>query len=127
MDDLQKCQNDMIRIITGNTLLDKVRVADMLDSVGFMSVNRMLAYSMLMESWKAINLHETPLFNNLYIKSEERLLRSTTDRILQTKSLASFPRKAAMLWRKTSDSFRKTNLITVAQKEAKSLAMSLPL
>ena len=50
---IQVCQNNMLRTLTGSHRRDRVRVADMLASTGFLSVNQWASYSLLMEIWKA--------------------------------------------------------------------------
>jgi len=79
MSELQKAQNDVLRIITGRKRRDHIKIADMLKDTGFLSVNQTLAYACLMEMWKARSFN-IPVLGDLFDRkrNDSRTLRSDT-------------------------------------------------
>ena len=126
--DVQKVQNKVLRIITGHTRSEHVRISDMLESTGMMSVNQMAAFGCLMEMWKATSF-DVPIIGSVFDRRrlDNRSLRSDTAGVVQTSYDEPFAKCATKLWNLASERFRSTNLIVIAKKEAKILARSLPI
>ena len=61
---MQRAQNDMLRILTRKRRRHHVRVVDMLKETKFLSINQSIAYSLLVEAWKARQF-EVPILGNL--------------------------------------------------------------
>ena len=128
MQDLQVLQNDSMRVITNHKRSEHIRAADMLHDVGCLSVNRTLAYIILIENWKAINFKVPVLKETLTeCTSENRTLRSVTAHLVKPSSQEPYSIASSKLWNLASVRFRKTNLINIAKKEAKELVNRLPL
>jgi len=124
---IQRTQNDMLRIVTGKRRRDHVRISSMLESTGFMSVNQMAAYALLLELWKAREF-DVPLLNRLLDRrrDDNRTLRSDSSNWVSTNGQDTIALNCAKLWNLASPKFKCTNLINVAKLEAKKLAKSLP-
>ena len=60
-------------------------------------------------------------------RKDERTLRSDTLGAVRSAIDEPFAKACAKLWNMSSNSFRSTNLLAVAKKEAKKLAASLPI
>jgi hypothetical protein len=58
---LQKAQNRMLRTITRTWLRDKVRIGDLLNRTGLLSVNQTAAQIKLCEMWKAVKQRNYPI------------------------------------------------------------------
>ena len=125
---LQKIQNSALRIITGSKRVDHVRVTDMLKATNFLSVNQVIAYSTLMEMWKA-RAFNVPVLESLLdrVRNDDRTLRSDSQQQVKYTPNEYFARAAAQLWNRASDRFRNTNLTVIAKKEAKLLVSTLPI
>jgi len=125
--DLQRIQNEMLRIITGSKKKDHVKIADMLESTKMLSINQLIGYSILMEVWKAKSF-EIPHLSNLlvYDRKDDRKLRSNTNLQAVSSMVEPYAICAKNLWNQTSNRFKTTNLITVAKIEAKKVAKTLP-
>ena len=126
--ELQKAQNRVLRIITGRKRSDHVKIADMLETTGFLSINQMLAYSCLMEMWKARSFN-VPVLGDLFDRKRQdsRTLRSNTFDIVDSNCEEQLVKKLVKLWNSSTKSFKETNLLVIAKREARTLAKSLPL
>jgi len=126
--ELQVCQNDMLRILTGNKRSEKIRVKDMLRETKTLSVNQLLGYCMLIETWKARNLKIPGLSSLLDRKRvDNRTLRSDSLSLVSPTVTEPFSVGTAKLWNLSSQRFKTTNLLTIAKIEARKTAEQLPL
>ena len=117
---LQVKQNDMMRAICGLKIVDKVPIGNLLLDCGMQSINQMIAYSILMEMWKARNLGVPFLDTILYKpKNSRNGLRSEESKELRPRINGPFCERAANLWNLVGDRFQTTNLFTVAKWLAK--------
>ncbi len=57
---LQIGMNDVARATVGSFRSDRLKVEDLLQEAGFISVNRMTIYAIAMECWRALNLRDVP-------------------------------------------------------------------
>ena len=118
----------MLRIITKNRLSDHVKISDMLQSTGLLSVNQMIGYSMTMEMWKAQNFN-VPHLGTLDRQGRDgtRILRSDTNENVTAIVSEPFSVCTEKLWNSATKKFRETNLLKVAKAEARQLARTLPI
>jgi len=125
---LQKCQNEMLRTITGKKRRDHVKIADMLQNVRILSINQLIGYGTLMEAWKAREF-QIPVLGTLLDRhrDDDRTLRSDSSNSVSASKREAYSQVAEKLWNLSSQKFRNTNLTKVAKSEAKKLALSLPL
>jgi len=128
LQELQKVQNDALRLLTRNKRSDHVRIKDMLDQTGLMSVNQVCAYVSLIEYWKAREFR-VPILDSILEKCGHgsRTLRSDTNGLMKSTLDEQYANTVAELWNKSSEKFKKTNLLIVAKMEAENLARSLPI
>jgi len=126
--DLQVLQNDTMRIIMNHKRSEHVRIEDMLEEVGFLSVNRTLAYAMLIENWKAINFG-VPKLEKVFTSctSVNRTLRSESSHLVKPTSPEPYAIISSKLWNLSTTKFRTTNLLNIAKKEARDLLSKIPL
>ena len=127
MQRIQRCQNDMLRIVTGNKRRDHVRIEDMLSETRFLSVNQTAAYSLLIEMWKAREF-SVPYLDVLLEKRrlDDRTLRSDSANKVTSTGNDTIALNIEKLWNAASEKFKKTNLVKVAKSEARALARTLP-
>ena len=123
MKSLQILQNKLLRIVLGVKLKDKVSISSMLDELGMLSVNQMVCMSILMETWKALNLGIESISRGFKTRNSKRFC----NHLQEDKDPHSYISKAARLYNLTSDRFKNTNLTKVAQQEAKKLVKTLPI
>ena len=126
--EVQKAQNKMLRIVVGRKRSDHIRIADMLNDTGFMSINQSIAYSCLMEVWKAKSF-SIPVLGELFDRKrkDRKVLRSDTLELVDSNCEEPFVKNLVKLWNMSTKTFKDTNLLVIAKKEAKILAKSLPI
>ena len=92
-----------------------------------LSVNQTIAYSSLMEMWKAKEF-SVPVLESLLVRkrNETKILRSDSSGKVQSSINETFANTMAKLWNSSSDRFKHTNLLVIAKHEAKKLASTLP-
>ena len=126
--DIQKIQNNALRIITNTKRSDHVRISDMLNMVGWQSINQIVSYASLIEIWKAKAFKVPYLDSLLQIKHNKyQSLRSNTKHVLESTTDEPFANIVEKLYNKTTDRFKNTNLINNAKHEARSIVSSLPI
>ena len=127
MKKLQTQQNNALRIALKKNRRDHIKIADMLEATGSLSVNQMVCYSTLIETWKSNNI--TGILPVSKRRQDDRTLRSDSDNLFHTGTINSkcFLFQASRLWNLSTQRFRTTNLLTIAKAEAKALAKSLPI
>ena len=122
---IQVKMNDALRIITGNRLRDKIKISDMLQTTNMLSLNQMLAYSILMETWKIRKLRIESI-SDCWTQPSRSSRASSRGEIIPVVQ-DPYVQNAAKLWNSTSDRFKNTELIAVAKKEARILVKTLPI
>ena len=118
----------MLRLITGHKKSEHIKIEDMLEKTGFLSINRVVAYTILMEAWKA-RAFDVPILNSVLSRSrtDTRTLRSDSQNTVSYAFDEPFARAASSLWNSASSSFRTTNLLLNAKMQAKELVLKLPI
>ena len=128
---LQKKINNVMRIITGNRLEDKVSIADLSAKSGIMTVNRMAVSSILREMWTVINLQpDSELREQLLDKRSSTTIstRSLAAGMLElTKPVQSFACRGAKLWNRAPNTIKNAKTKHVAKKEIKCFLKKVPL
>ena len=123
MKSLQILQNKMMRIILRKKKSDRVSKHTMLEELNMLSINQTTCMSILMESWKALNLGVESIKGNFKTRNSKRFF----NHLQGDKDPKSFVSVAAKLYNLSSECFKKTNLTKVAQQEARRLVKSLPI
>ena len=126
--DLQVLQNEMLRAITKNKKRDHVKITDMLEAMQMLSINQLIAYGTLMETWKA-RMFRIPHLSSLleHKQGGDRRLRSDSAGVLRATVDEPFALTAEKLWNMSSERFKNTNLTSVAKIEAWKTAHQLPI
>ena len=95
---LQLIQNEMLRIIQGKRRRDHVRIADMLESTGMLSINQLAANSVLLESWRVDAFDIRPLSSLLaHGRGDGRTLRSDTMNNVSSSIIEPYASNARLL------------------------------
>ena len=123
LSDLQVKQNNMLRIINKCKLSDQKSIKSMLENSDMLSVNQLACLTILLDMWKAIHLEITPLKEMFQPRNSIRFQNS----FKTSEDPNSFITKGAKLWERSSKSFKETNLLTVAKKEAIKFVKTLPI
>jgi len=125
--DLQVVQNDMLCIITGCKRREHVRISDMLEKTKMLSINQLIAYSMILEVWKS-RIFKVPHLATLHDndRDDNRTLRSDTANNIRSSVVEPFAVCSEKLWNMSSHRFKATNLIKVAKIEARKMVQRLP-
>ncbi len=112
----------MMRVVLNIKRSDRISTEKLLKKCKMLSINQILCKTILLEVWKAFKFNVTSI-SGAFKKRENKRFNNLLQCSLDPKSIISV---ASKLWEKTSDRFKETNLITVAKKEAQSLAKKLP-
>jgi len=126
--EIQKVQNKALRIITNHKCSDHVRIAEMLEQMGWLSINQMVANASLIKMWKA-KAFKVPYIESLLkvTHHENRNLRSNTQNVHESTVDEPFANMTSKLYNISTENFKKTNLIINAKSEAKKLVKKLPI
>ena len=107
LDNLQMCQNKMLRTLEGVKISDKIRSEVMLKKNNFLSVNQTMAQIKMTEMWKTVNTKNNPLdIKQRGIPENGRTTRSDTQGNFHntgksTLSQNSFIEDSKRVWNKT--------------------------
>ena len=131
MKELQKSQNKLLRVLTGQTKLDHAKISDMLSSLNVLSVNQTAAQIKLTEMWKALNDSAYPL--KMELKSSNGMVTrsSTRGEVVEfgssSKTIKSFYGSATRLWNQGPVSIRQAQTLNQAKEEIKKFCRTLPI
>ena len=117
--ELQRAQNKMIRIIYGLKLSNKVSTRDLLRRNGSLSINQMTVYTILLDLWKAKNFNIEPIMRHF---KERTAVRFSNEYLIQPDQ-GRFHYIATKAWSLASKRLRNTNLIKVAETEAREFVL----
>ena len=120
LSEMQVTQNKMLRIINKNTLSDKIPTSKLLEKSGMLSVNQLMAFSILMDLWKGRTFEIQPIMEHF---SESRSTRYK-GYYNGNGDPGGFVSVAAKLWGKAPRRFRETNLVVVAKGELKEFVIN---
>lgn len=123
---LQKCQNDLLRVVTKNKLQagkNNAKIEDMLAETKYLSINQLVAQQQLMSGWSIINNNIEPLKSMVTGQSTTNTgLRSVSSGHIKPNSenLTSFPSQLKRLWnnKDLSQNFR----VAESKSSAKNIA-----
>jgi hypothetical protein len=133
MKEIQVLLNRLMRILTGSRQADRIPITELLSKTGWLSLNQMIAQSILMEAWK-INSGRSPSL-------EELLPRPRSDSVMITKSQArgdllvtsgsrikqnSFSCQAAKIWNKAPIELREARSRGIVKRLIKKFVQGLP-
>ena len=133
LDDLQKVQNKLFRLLNNSRISDKINTKSIAIDLNMLSVNQINAQIKLTEMWKASNVdnYPTKLFRKEH-SEDDRLTRSIIrgDLLMQGKNElcnASFIQDASKNWNTASQLIKDCNSIYKAKKEIKKFVLTIPM
>ncbi len=133
LDELQKVQNRLFRILNNSRIGDKISTNTMAQKLNMLSVNQINAQIKLTEMWKAVNNPNHPLkINKKSLEDVIVLTRSTTrgDLVIQGKNEmchTSFLYDASKIWNNAPQNIKQCNSIYKAKKVIKQFTTTLPI
>ena len=130
--DLQTAQNKVLRLLTGSRRIDKHSAQEMLQKLGLLSVNQMIAQTRLLEAWKAMNIPGHPLSAMFVRRAPGETLPSNTRAAcrgdLNVDSMSkSFKRTTSKLWNLASQEVKNAKTLNQARCVINAFAKSLPI
>ena len=127
MKELQKCQNDYLRLLTKTRIRDRVSIETLLDKTNLLSVNQITAKHQLMNAWSIIQNDIEPMASTLKGRTNENL-RSASNKYINpsSKCTMGFSNQVKRLWKnkELDEKFRTTDVKSVAKTCVKKLVTS---
>ena len=133
MDDLQKVQNKLFRLLNNTRISDKINTKSIALNLKMLSVNQINAQVKLTEMWKATNISNYPIKCDRKVpRNDDMHTRSTLrgDLIIQGKNdlcTSSFILDASKNWNNAPRSIKDSLTIHKAKIEIKKFVTTLPL
>ena len=129
LENIQKCQNNLLRTLENVRVKDKVSIKSMLSKNNMLSINQMHAQVKLTEMWKASNFKNYPLnVKKMEPAINGRVTRGVTEeKLIEPATLNTFIGDATRLWNRAPGAIKDTKSISSAKKEIKKFCKSLPL
>ena len=132
IENIQKVQNKLLRMLTNTKLLDMVSTASLLTKTNSLSVNQMNAQIKIQEIWKSIHLIDYPiqLPRQLVQEAGPSTRNCTKGRLIES-GFSSLSQKtcindAVRLWNSLPDSVTLCESLSQVKKQAKLFAKTLP-
>ena len=131
LEDLQKIQNKMFRLLNNSRIKDKIRTKTISQELEMLSFNQINAQTKLTEIWQALNVENYPIKGEVHSKSKENRTRSNTrgDLVVQGKSeiyRSAFINDASKLWNNAPKTIKDCRTILSAKREIKKYITTLP-
>ena len=133
---IQKIQvvfNDCLRLLTNNKREDRIKIEDMLNSLGWLSINQLSAETRLIEAWKIA--HNQDYCLNETIKKKEKNVystRSNNHTIFNPGkecklSKNSFAGPTAKIWNKAPADVKSASNLIKARRAIRHFVKTLPI
>ena len=125
MEQLQKSQNKLLRLLNSSKISDKISIKSMLDKHNMLSVNQINAQIKLTEMWKAMNEIDHPFkIGKLKVNENQRVSRAVTNGVIKstaTRGLtqSTFINDGIKAWNKASVILKNCQTIGAAKTEKK--------
>ena len=133
LEDLQKCQNKLLRALNGSRIGDQISNNSMLVKFKILSVNQMNAQKKLTEMWKSIHIVNYPIKTDLIVDYTEgtntrsRNLGLLKEEKVTVKSQRSYTNDAIHIWNQAPNSIKDCVSIYSAKKAIKAFVALLPI
>ena len=133
MEQLQKSQNKLLRLLNYSKISDKISIKSMLEKHNMLSVNQINAQIKLTEMWKAMNDIDHPFkIEKQEVNESQRMSRSVTNGVI--KCIASsgltqstFINDGVKAWNKAPMILKNCQTISAAKTEIKKWVKTLPI
>ena len=132
IENIQKVQNKLLRMLTNTKLLDMVSTASLLTKTNFLSVNQLNAQIKIQEIWKSLNVIDYPIqLPRQVIQISGPSTRACTNGRLIESGFSSLSQKtcindAVKMWNSLPDSITMCETLSQVKKQAKLFARTLP-
>ena len=133
LNDLQKTQNKMLRLITNTRLKDRKRTEELLEHCNMLSVNQAMFQVKMVETWKALNNRDGPVKIGIQICEQGQIeTRLTTsgkliENGISNLSQATCLNDAARVWNKLPNKVKESGSINVLKTRLKSVLKTIPI
>ena len=122
LEDIQKCQNKLLRALNGSRISDQISNKSMLVKFKILSVNQMNAQIKLSEMWKSINIENYPLKTELLetqvdgMNTRSRNAGFLKEAKVTYRSQKTFSNDAIHIWNRAPVAVKIACLYTVRKK-----------
>ena len=129
LDDLQKCQNKLLRALNGSKISEHISNKSMLIKFKMLSVNQMNAQIKLTEMWKSTHITNYPIKSELLVNlTEGTNTRSRNAGFLKegkvtVKSQRTFTNDAIHIWNQAPSYIKECISFNSAKKQSKSCGL----
>ena len=133
VNEAQKSQNKLLRILSNKKLSDRVSTKKLLESNQMLSVNQLSAQIKLTEMWKAKYVEDYPIkfaCQTTGVNAREtrgNAIGKMIETAKSTKSKASFCGDAPRIWNKAPLVITMAKSLSIAKKEIKKFCFTLPI
>ena len=130
---IQLVQNNMLQLINGSKISERVSIESMLSKFGMLSVNQINASIKLLEMWKSFNTPNYPLqvkqqssgTNKINTRADLRCRPIEIGKRELTKNTCVSD--AVRVWNLAPSSVTSSQSVNIAKKEIKTFVRSLPI
>ena len=133
LEDLQKCQNKLLRARNGSRISDQISNSSMLVKFKIFSVNQMNVQIKLTEMWKSINMVNYPIKTELPVDYTEgantrsRNMGLLKEEKVTVKRQRTYTNDAIHIWNQAPNSIKDCGSIYSAKKAIKAFVALLPI
>ena len=133
MEELQKAQNKMLRLLNNSRIKDKITTKSILAKLNMLSANQINAQVKLIEIWKARNVENYPIHcQKIKYDQDTRTTRASKRGDLITeastvKSQATFINDAIKIWNAAPLIIKNSKTLAIAKKEIRKFVTTLPI
>ena len=133
MEEVQKAQNKMLRLLNNTRIKDKISTKSILANLNMMSANQVNAQIKLTEMWKSTHTDNYPIQSQkLKYKPEVMSTRAANrgDLVIDAatkKSQATFLNDAFKQWNAAPNEIKNSNTLPIAKKEIRKFVTTLPI
>ena len=125
--------NDCLRLLTGKSRTDHESITNMLDNLGWLSLNQMAAETRLVEAWK-VSKNQSYCLNDI-LKRRHKSSYSTRSKdqdlfergVNDIHGSAGFVNPTARIWNKAPEDIRTAGTLTEAKRHIRKYVKTLPI
>ena len=134
IDKLKVIFNDCLRLLTKRKRQDHGRISDMLEELGWLSINQLCAETRLVEAWKTTHQVSYCMKDILHVKEKNQHIhtRSNDHTLLETGprnkfANGSFVQKTAQIWNMAPRKVKDATTMFQAKRAIREYVKTLPL
>ena len=126
--------NDCLRLLTNRKREDRGRIEDMLEELGWLSINQLNAETRLLEAWKSIHTEGYYMSDLLQVKPKNQHMgmRANDETLLEQGPIhkfanGSFIQRTAQIWNAAHRGVKEASSIYTAKRTIRQFVKTLPL